>query len=44
MKRIKIIQIIIVIILIIGSFYAGKLSMSYTLIERIEQLEMQLVR
>ena len=45
MKKIKIIQIIIVIVLLIASFYAGKLSMSkqiYMFINYIEELEMQL--
>lgn len=43
--HIKTLQLIIVLILLISSFYAGKTSMSkqiYTLIDRIDQLEIQI--
>jgi len=45
MKRIKIIQILIVIFLIISAFFLGKLSMTKqlnNLNERIDQLEIQI--
>ena len=45
MKRIKIIQILIVIFLIISAFFLGKLSMAKqlnNLNERIDQLEIQI--
>lgn len=43
--KIKAIQLIIVLVLLITSFYAGKISMSeqiYTLFDRIDQLESQM--
>lgn len=45
MKKIKIIQILIVIFLLISAFYLGRLSMLkqfYSLNERISQLEIQI--
>lgn len=43
--HIKVIQVIIVVILLISTFYIGKLSMSkqvYALYDRIDQLEVQI--
>ena len=43
--HIKVIQVIIVVILLISTFYTGKLSMSkqvYALYDRIDQLEVQI--
>lgn len=45
MKKIKIIQILIVIILIVTAFYLGKLSMAKqvnALYDRVYQLEVQI--